>query len=120
MTKFFNKFKKTLFLAHFWSIFPILGGKFFPPKNPAVIHNFIWVSSTCQNLEKTDDTIPRKCPDGGTKGRKDRCQNSEKTDDTIQRKRPDGGTKGRKDRRTDPISYDPSGYRRGSKKMPLH
>ena len=30
MIKFFDKFKKTLFLAHFWFIFPILGAKRLP------------------------------------------------------------------------------------------
>ena len=48
MIKFFNKFKKQ-FLAHFWSIFPILRAQ-------------------------TDDnnTIPRKCSDRRKDGRKDR------------------------------------------------
>ena len=41
MTKFFNKLKKNLFLAHFWSIFPILGAKKFYKENLAATHNFM-------------------------------------------------------------------------------
>ena len=44
MTNFFNKFKK--------------------PKNSFwLMHTFIWVSSTCKNLEKTNDAITRKRPE---------------------------------------------------------
>ena len=63
MTKFFNKFTKTLFLAQFWSIFQFLGAKIFFLQK-------IWLSCTtsylapCQNLEKTNNTIPRKRQDG--------------------------------------------------------
>ena len=61
---------KTLVLAHFWSIFTILGAKNFSEKSGSVTHNFIWVpSAPCQNLEKTNDTIPRKCPDRWKDGR---------------------------------------------------
>ena len=74
MTKFFNKLKKTLLLAYFWFIFPILGGKFFPGK----CHTYGFLAPS-QNLEKTKDKIPRKHPDrrkerktkGRTKGRTD-------------------------------------------------
>ena len=67
MTKFFNIFKKPCF----WPIFPIFWAKCFFWK--------IWLSHTtsygflasCQNLEKTNDTIPRKCPDRWKDGRKD-------------------------------------------------
>ena len=49
-----------MFLAHFWSIFPILGAKNFFLENPAAMYSFIWIFSTpCQNLEKIKDTIPR-------------------------------------------------------------
>ena len=76
MTKYFNKLKKTLFLAHFWFIFSILGAKNFFPENPALSrtpsYGFL---APYQNLEKAKDTIPRKRPDrrkdGRTEGRKD-------------------------------------------------
>ena len=86
MTKFFNIFKKPCF----WPIFPIFWAKCFFWK--------IWLSHTtsygflasCQNLEKTNDKIPRKHPD----------------------RRKDKGMQGQ----TDPILQDPSGYRQGSNK----
>ena len=64
MTKFFNIFKKTLFLAHFWPIFPILGAKKFFLENKALSRTTTYgFLASCQNLEQTNDTIPRKCPD---------------------------------------------------------
>ena len=48
MTKFFNIFKKPCF----WSIFPIFGEKIFFLENPAVTHNFIWVSSIMPKFRK--------------------------------------------------------------------
>ena len=76
MTKFFSKFKKPCF----WPIFPIFGAKFVFLENLApsrtTSYGFL---APCQNLEKTNDTIPRKRPD---------------------RRRTDGRTEGR----TDPIS----------------
>ena len=72
--KTFHLIKKQ-FLAHFWCIFPILLAKFFSWK--------IWLSHTtsyqflasCKHFEKTNDTIPRKCPgrwkDGRMEGWKD-------------------------------------------------
>ena len=64
MNKFSNKLKKTLFFAHFGSIFPIFGAK----KN--FLENLALSCTTsfgflapCQNLEKVNDTIQRKCPD---------------------------------------------------------
>ena len=56
---------KTHFLAHFYSIFPILGAKrIFFPENLALSrltpNGF---QAPCRNLEKTKDTVPRKCPD---------------------------------------------------------
>ena len=84
MTKFFFKFKK----PYFWSILPILGAKKAFLENPALSratsYQFL---APCQNLEKTNDTIPRKRPDGRTDGRKQ------------------------------PISKDLSGYRQGSNKQ---
>ena len=48
-------------MDHFWSIFPILGVKFFFPENLAL---FVTISygflAPCQNLEKTNNKIPRK------------------------------------------------------------
>ena len=52
MTKFFNKFKKTLFLAHFWSTFPILGKNFFSGKSSSIRHNIIWISDTMPKFRK--------------------------------------------------------------------
>ena len=63
-------------MNHFWSIFPNFGAKFFFWK--------IWLSHTtshgfqapCQNLEKTNNTVPTKHldrrMDSGTKRQKDR------------------------------------------------
>ena len=68
-------------------------------------HGFL---APCQHLEKTKDTIPRKCLDrlegwteGQTEGQKDRQK--------------DGHKDGMKDGWTDPILLDPSGYCWGSK-----
>ena len=62
ITKFFNIFKKTMFLAHFWSIFPIFLSR-------TTSYGFL---ASCQNLEKTNETIPRKHPDRRKDGRTDR------------------------------------------------
>ena len=62
MTKFSNKLKK-LFLVHFESIFPILEAKKIFLENPTVMHNSHGILAPYQNLEKTNDTIPRKRPD---------------------------------------------------------
>ena len=74
MTAFFSIFKKTLFLTYFWSIFPILEAKIFFWKirlSRTTSYGFL---ASCQHLEKTNDTIPRKRPDrmaGRTDGRTD-------------------------------------------------
>ena len=58
MNKFCNKLKKTLFLAHFGFISPILGAKKFFLKNPALSHTTSYgFLVPCQNLEKFNDTI---------------------------------------------------------------
>ena len=62
MTKFFNKFQNPCF----WAIFLIFGAKTFL-ENQAVVHNFMWVSSTML----CNDTIPRKRPDRRKDRRKD-------------------------------------------------
>ena len=68
MTKFSNKFKKPCF----WPIFPIFGAKKIFLENPALScttsYGFL---APCQNLEKVNDTIQRKCPDRRKDGRKD-------------------------------------------------
>ena len=70
MTKFFNKFKKTL--AYFWSIFPIFGTKKIVLENPTVTHNVIWVSSTIPKFGKKlmilfqENTQTDRQPEGTT------------------------------------------------------
>ena len=69
MTNFSINSKKPV-LAHFWSIFPILGANFFSPENQILpcttSYGFL---AQGQNLEKTNDTIPRKCLDRRMEGR---------------------------------------------------
>ena len=65
MTTLFNEFKKPCFLAHFWSIFPIFGAK---KNSRTTSYGFL---APYQNLEKTNNTIPRKRPDRRRDGRKD-------------------------------------------------
>ena len=55
-----------LFLAHFWSIFPILVSKEYCPCTTS--YGFL---APCQNLEKTNDKIPRKCPEKRKEGQKE-------------------------------------------------
>ena len=66
---FFNKFLKTCFWSIFWSIFPIEAEKIFSRKSGChtISYGFL---APCQYLEKTNDTIPRKCPDRRKGGRK--------------------------------------------------
>ena len=76
MTKFFNKLKKN---PCFWPIFvpfsQFWGQKFFFPENLDLSHTISCWLASCQNLEKTNDTTPRKHPDRwkdrGTNRRKD-------------------------------------------------
>ena len=71
--KIFQYIQKTLFLAHFWPIFPILWAKNFFLENPALSStNSYGFLAPCQNLEKTNDTISRKCLDRRKDGRTDR------------------------------------------------
>ena len=79
MTKFFNKFKKIMFLIRFRSIFPILGAKKFFPENMAVMHNFLWVSSKMPKFRKNWWYNSKKTPgqkeertEGQTEGWMDR------------------------------------------------
>ena len=61
-----------MFLAHFGSIYPIFGAKKIFVENPALAHTtsngFL---APCQNLEKVNGTIQRKCPNRRTEGQKD-------------------------------------------------
>ena len=89
MTKFSNKFKKTCF----GPIFPIFGAKNIFLENPALScttsYGFL---APCQNSEKVNDTIQRKCPDRQKDRRTDRhtilqdpssyCWESNKNNDT--------------------------------------
>ena len=70
ITKFFNKFKKTVFdplLVHC----PIFGTKKNYQKICFCYTISYWFLALCQNLGKTNHTIPWKCPDGRTVERAD-------------------------------------------------
>ena len=60
----FQQIQKILFLALFGSTFTIFGAKKFFPENPTPSHTtsceFL---APCQNLDKINDAIPRKCLD---------------------------------------------------------
>ena len=72
MSKYFNKFKKTLLLAHF----PFLGTNFFSPKNPALLSRTSnWFLIPSQNLEKVNDSTPTSFPDRQAEERMDGRQN---------------------------------------------
>ena len=61
MTKFSNKLKKNPVFGPFWAHFPNFGGKKFFLEYPA-LSNTTWhgILPPCQNLEKINNTIPRK------------------------------------------------------------
>ena len=62
--KIFQYIQKALFLAHFQPIFPIFGAKKFFLENPALSRTTSYgFPAAYQNLEKTNDTIPRKLSD---------------------------------------------------------
>ena len=68
MTKFSNKLKKPSFCP----IFPIFWAKKIFPKNPALSSTTSHgILAPCQNLEKINDTIPRKRPERRKDGRMD-------------------------------------------------
>ena len=72
MTKFFNKFQSPCFQPIFSPFSQFWRQKKFsdnPALSSTTSYGFL---APCQNLEKTDDAIPRKHPDGRTDGRKDR------------------------------------------------
>ena len=70
----FQQIQKALFLADFWSTFPIFWAYFFCCcwKFGSVMHSFISISSTMPKFRKTNDTIPRKHLDRQTDERIDR------------------------------------------------
>ena len=62
MSKFFSKFKNPFF-GPFLVYFPNFGGKSLFLRNPALSRTTSYgFLEPSQNLEKTNDTIPRKCP----------------------------------------------------------
>ena len=68
--QFFQSIQKTLFLAQFWSILQILGAKKKRSGKSALSYTTSYgFLAPCQNLEKTKDTIPRKCLDRPKDGR---------------------------------------------------
>ena len=60
MTKFPNKFKK----PPFWPFSPYMGQKKYYQKILLSFTALYWFLRPCQNLEKTNDLIPRKRLDG--------------------------------------------------------
>ena len=82
--KIFSIFKNPI-LTHFWPTFPVLGANNFFLGNPALSRTTSYgFLASCQNLEKTNDTIPRKHLD-------------------RQDGRMDGRMEGQTEGRTDPI-----------------
>ena len=72
MTKFFNIFKKPCFQP-LLAYFPNFAARKIFLENPALSRTTSYgFLASCQNLEKTNDTIPRKRPDRRTDGRTDR------------------------------------------------
>ena len=92
MTKIFNKLKKPCSWHIFgpFSQFSRQKKIFFSRKSGSVCATSYGFLAPCQNLEKTNDTIPRKRPE----------------------RRKEGRTEGRKDGKT----QDPSDHRQGSNK----
>ena len=69
MTKLSIKFKKPCF----WPIFPIFGAKkMFLENWTQLCRTSYGFLAPCQNLEKVNDTIQRKCPDRWKDGRTER------------------------------------------------
>ena len=67
MATFFHKFKKPCFEPIFGPFSEILGQKNFFPQNPVLSHTTSFrFLAPCQNLEKVNDTTPRKRPDRRT------------------------------------------------------
>ena len=63
MIKFSNKLKKNIY-DPFWAHFSnFLRKKNFPENLDLPYTTLFGIPASCQNLEKINDTIPRKCPD---------------------------------------------------------
>ena len=62
IAKIFQYIKKTLFSVHFWFIFPIFWAKIFFWKIQLSRTSYGFLAP-CQNLVRTNGTIPRKCLD---------------------------------------------------------
>ena len=72
MTKSSNKFKNPCFWPFLGPFSHLLGQKIFP-ENPILPRTTSYgFLAPRQNLEKINDTIPRKCPDRRKDGQKDR------------------------------------------------
>ena len=70
MTKYFNKFKKPCLWPISGPFFQILGQNFFSSENQAMSRITSYgLLASCQNAEKTNNTIPRKCLDRRTDGK---------------------------------------------------
>ena len=72
MTKVFNILKKPCFWSKFGQFSQFWGQNFFLEYLALPCTTSYRFLASCQNLEKTHDIIPRKCPGRhGTEGRKD-------------------------------------------------
>ena len=71
MTKFFNKFKKPCFMPILGPFSSFLGQIFFPEISSSVTYNFYGFLKPSKHLEKTNDTIPKKCLERRKDGRAD-------------------------------------------------
>ena len=74
--------QETLFVVHFSSIFPILGAKKIFWKIQLSCTNSYGFLVPCQNLEKTNNTTPRKCLNRRKDGRKDERKDERKDGQT--------------------------------------
>ena len=84
MTKFFNIFKIPLFWPIFGPFLQFWGVKKIFLENPALTHTTSYgFLALCQNLEKTKDTIPRKCPDRWKDRRKNGRMEGQKDGQTL-------------------------------------
>ena len=80
MTKLSNKLKKPCFCP----IFPIFGAKKIFLKNPALSRTTSHgILAPCQNLEKINNTIPRKHLDREKNGQTDRWKDRLKDEQTL-------------------------------------
>ena len=67
-------------MAQFWPISSVFGAKEVFLKRPVLSHTTSFeFLATCQNLEKTNDPIPRKHPDRGKDGQTPFCRTIQAT-----------------------------------------